>query len=599
MLAPDHVHSGPSILIVELGSTFITIALAFCFPRLGSRLFSRLEKVLSEIARRRALSVFLCGAAACTLRLLLLPVSPIPHPYIHDDFSFLLAADTFAHGRLTNPTPAMWPHFESFHIDMKPTYMSMYFPAQGMVMAAGQVIAGHPWYGILAACSLMCAAICWMLQGWLPPGWALLGGMISVLRLALFSYWIDTYTGAGAVAAIGGALVLGALPRIRRYLRARDFFWMGLGMAILATSRPYEGLLVSIPAVAALCWWRYKKPKAHAGAPEAHGGTLKRASRWVLLRQAVPAVLVLAATFAFMGYYDYRVFGNALTPPYKVNRDTYAVVEHFLWQSPHPEPVYRHRIMRDFYTGAAVGSEMRYYRDETRSAAGLVEVNAGKLLCTWFFYVNFALLPPLIMLPWTLRDQRLRFLVIAGVVVGVGLSGETFFLQHYLAPATALLYAVLLQCMRHLRTRGSPGLFIVRAIPVLCVALAVLRVLAQPLHIDFGHDRSITHSWYGAAPAGLERARVLAKLKGLPGPQLAIVAYAPNHMLNDWVYNGADISNSKVVWARQMDPASDQKLLEYYKNRNAWLVQPDCNPPCVTPYSLEDLPNAADTLASR
>src|SRR4051812_2921904 len=217
MLASPETATGPSLQVIEAGFTLVTVALALCFPRTASGLFSRLESVLGRLARKRALCVFLAGATACTLRLLLLPLSPIPQPDITDDFSFLLAADTFAQGRLTNATPAMWTHFESFHITLKPTYMSMYFPAQGMVMAAGTILAGHPWWGIWASCGLMCAAICWMLQGWLPPGWALLGGMLAVVRLALFSYWINSYTGAGATAALGGALVLGAVPRIRDY----------------------------------------------------------------------------------------------------------------------------------------------------------------------------------------------------------------------------------------------------------------------------------------------------------------------------------------------------------------------------------------------
>jgi hypothetical protein len=441
---------GIPLLLLEAGLTLLIVALALGCHR-GTRysgLFSRLENLFGTLARRKALAVLVTGLGAGLLRLAILPISPIPKPVIQDDFSYLLAAETFASGRLTNPTHPMWVHFESFHITHLPTYMSMYFPGQGMVLAAGKLLFGHPWFGVWVSCALMCAAICWMLQGWLQPGWALLGGMLAILRLALFSYWIDTYTG-GAVAATAGALVLGAVPRLRRGFCTRHLFWMALGMAILANSRPYEGLLVSIPAVLAVGWWLWKKPRPPVS---------------VLLGRIAPAAVLLLATFAFMAYYNHRVFGNVFTPPYAVNRSTYASAPHFVWQSARPEPTYRHKALRDFYTG----EELRSFL-ESRTPTGMLEMCAIKLELGALFFFGFALLAPVTILPWVLRDRRVRFLLALGAAFAVGLAVETWFLPHYVAPFTAALYAILLQCMRHLRVwrpGGRPsGLFLVRAIP--------------------------------------------------------------------------------------------------------------------------------------
>src|SRR6266567_4882847 len=241
---------------------FVLIGLAtvgaFAFPSLGSSVFAKLECLFAGLARRRVTSVVAVGFLALTLRLALLPVEPVPEPVSHDEWSHLLAADTFAHWRLTNPTHPLWVHFESFSIMQQPTYQTYMQPGQGMILAVGKIIFGHPYWGVWLSCGLMCAAITWMLQAWVPARWALLGGLLAILRYGVFGYWANSYWG-GAVGAIGGALVLGALSRIKRSQRIRDAIVMALGLGILANSRPYEGFVFSLPVAAVFLWWIFSK----------------------------------------------------------------------------------------------------------------------------------------------------------------------------------------------------------------------------------------------------------------------------------------------------------------------------------------------------
>jgi hypothetical protein len=557
----------------ENGSTFLQFSstitgtlltgLVFCVlailaPKTSENIFRSAERFLAHFAARRALTVGVLFFTVAAIRLMVLPLLPVPVPGIHDEFSYLLMADTFAHGRLANPPHPMWMSFETFHVNWFPTYSSMYPPAQGFVLALGQLL-GHPWIGVLLSDAAMCSAILWMLQAWMPARWALLGAAMAALKLGIASYWMNSYWG-GAVAATGGALVLGALARVTRRGKTRHAFLLGMGIAILAISRPYEGVLLFIPVMGYFYCWLAGKTKPHVN--------LHQRIRGVLLPLA--AVLILLAVF--MGYYNWRLTRNPLLLPHTLNVRTYHMAPLFVWGHVQPPRQYNNQQFVDFYADW----EREEYPGTLHGFASASWLKVTRYSTTFFWMGLLLALPGL---PFALRDRGMRLLVVTFFLGVAGLFTVTWSNSHYAAPLTCVIFALLVQSIRHLRAMRIAGRPIGIALSWAIVALLAIDTGSAVTH------RSCDPLWW-TCQGDPSRVVIQKKLESMPGKHLIIVRYNTNHNIHDeWVYNGADIDGAKVLWARELGAQQNQKLFAYFKDRKIWLAIPDTDNTSLEPYS--------------
>jgi hypothetical protein len=179
----------------------------------------------------------------------------------------------------------------------------------------------------------------------------------------------------------------------------------------------------------------------------------------------------------------------------------------------------------------------------------------------------------------------MRVLVFIGAVLGLGFVAELFFWPHYAAPATGLILILLTEGMRHLRAwrwrKHRTGLFLARS-TVVVLALMLAVCFAQELRVQ-----RWSLSWCSVSRMEPARAEIASALRRMGGRHLIVVSYRPTQeVLNDWVYNSADIDSAPIVWARDLGPENNCDLLEYFHGRQFWQVDASSPHPRLTPYAL-------------
>ncbi len=289
-------------LLIEFELLLLALVLVRIHPAL-------VERVRRWFDKGPALPWYSIAGIALAAHLLAWPVLRPAMPGLPEEFSNLLAADTLAQGRLSNPPHPLQAHFEAPFVSHSPTYGSALPPGDGFVFALGQA-AGNPILGAWMATALFCGALHWALAGWMPAPCATAAALLAILRFGIFSPWANTFQG-GALAALAGCLLWGAAGRLREHARPFDTAVMVAGLVLLMVTRPYEAIWLGAAAVSVVAF--SKRPTisilAPVTLPFSLGLMLASFKGWLPPEEANAGALEKVGTFWML------LVGPALTIP--------------------------------------------------------------------------------------------------------------------------------------------------------------------------------------------------------------------------------------------------------------------------------------------
>lgn len=522
-------------------------------------------KFIDRISRQRLFSIILFALLSILLNSSTILINGVPNPRIHDEFSYLLGAETFAKGRITNPVHPLREFFDTFHVLNSPTRMSIYPPAQSLFLALGILMFGHPIAGVWISIALMCAIFTWMFYAWLPGRWAFIASFLVLNRLAFFTYWSHTYWG-GTLAAIGGGLVFGGLRYLYRSPLKRYSAAIGLGLLILANSRPLEGFICGCIIIAAMIPFltNVKSP------------FIKK------LSIIAPMIILSILTVLLVAMYNKKVTGNPFSMPQRYAAAQLTSMPLFIWQKQSPEPVLESNWKADYINNFVLS----HYNDKLKNYPSSILRTLNEHIS---FYTGFFLFSIIILtLPLCIKDRwfQLAFISIA-IIVFFDVFLITIANQpHYLAPLSCLIFYCSAQSLRWISFFSFRSHFygknLVTYVIALLMVISTINCAINRGRPGLFRKNVIQKEWFSY------RAAFEKRLTNTDGKHIVIVPYGPLHNIhNEWVYNKPDIDNSKIIWSRDLGPEKNRELFAYYPDRRFWVVLNENSSPELVPYTSE------------
>ena len=432
-----------------------------------------------------------------------------PFPIVFDESGYILQAETFASGRLANPTPKLSQYFQAFGIILDPVYAAKFPPMQGLLLAFGKIVFNDMTLGLIFFYALSAASCYWCLKSWTGNFSALLIACWYGLNPLHINSWVLTFWG-GIPAALGGFLLLGAAIRALRSESSRNFLLIGLALGLLLLSRPYEGALLALPVLLYLLFRRRLK---------------------IYL-----SFLVFFLFLGFQGYYNYVLTGNSFKFSAEHYDEQYGRVPPFIFQKLIVPQI------KDIPENLR-----RYHENERVIYADRTSENPWQSLAVKFgdYFLYFLPWPLLLIIIFNFRNpknQEQKFIWFTFVFVWLAaIIPVTFRNMHYAAPLLAPLYILIASSVEILRAKIKSSL-IRRTVLTLVFLFSFWQHYEKALK-----EREII------ATSPCYKKKVYSEyLKALPGKSLVLVSYNQNYkaLACEYVYNSSDVFNQKVIWAR-------------------------------------------------